>query len=509
MLQQDPYIEQPSQSAGSFDRSRLADVAVIVGVVFCALLVEASRRLAFPIPIPFLLLYGTVALAAGYAGRRLGIIAALIVAIFVVHSSLVGYGPPSLTSGPIEVGFGILIGLVIAVLIGDRRDKLIELAQSLEATQRELIDARDVLAQRAERKSDQLEDAKTELVDARVQLENTMLYSPAAVVVVTDKYEITSVNPAGLKVFGLESLPRDWILVERFMQNIRFFAEDGHEFVFGEGPLYQALTQAKVTDDFNCRIVLPDKTERWLRGSFAPIRDLQGTITGVTAIFIDVSEKILSKHQLKDLVSRVLKANEADRSMIAHRLQDDIGQHLVATKINLHSAALTGNFAAPVRDTIKRIDTLMESVRDWSLELRPAALDDLGLVSALRWYLTNQEKNCNYEIDFDVNNVEEALPPDVEIACFRIVQQAVANVLEHADAQSLAVRMYNQDHDLCLAVVDDGCGFEVERAMLGQSDGGGLGLITMRERANQAGGEFAVVSAPGQGTTLTVCFADK
>lgn len=499
----------PSTRAADYERSFGSNVVTVLAVVFCAAAIELARRMAIPVPVPFLVLYGSVALAAGYGGRRVGLLSAIPVAAFVIHSSVVGYGPASLTGGPIQIGAGILIGFGIAILIGNRRDNLLYLAKSLERSQQQLIEARDALARRVERKSDQLADATSELVDARMQLQNSVLYSPAAVVIVSNEYEITSINPAGLEMFGLKSLPPELSNVGQFMQYNRFFAEDGHEFVFGEGPLYKALTSGAVTDDFVCRVVLANKTERWLRGCFAPIRIEDNSVTGVTVIFIDITEKLRARVLLKDLVLRVLKAHEDDRSVIAHRLQDDIGQHLVATKMNLHSAALTGNYADPVRDTIGRIDTLMDSVRDWSLELRPAALDDLGLVSALRWYLTSQQRNFDYEIAFEADICDENLTPEITITFFRIVQQAVANVLQHADAQALTIRMYNQDEHLCLAIIDDGRGFEVEQAMLGEGDGGGLGLISMRERANQIGGEFSIVSAPGKGTTVTVCVLNK
>lgn len=503
-----PEINTDLSAPGIADlqRSWRLEAATILGVVLCFLAIEAARRNALPTPVPFLMLYAAVALAAGYSGRRVGIIAALVVAAFVVHSSIVGYGPKSLTGGAVQLSIGILIAFGIAILIGDRRDKLVRLAASLDQSQRELTQARDALAATAEQKTHQLEDTTSELNGVRMQLANTVEHSPAAVVVITDKYEITSINPAGLESFGLAALPSQLSQVGKFMQHIRFYSEDGSEFEFGSGPLFQALTNATITDDFVCRIVRMDKTERWLRGSFAPIRETDGRITGATAIFVDITEKIHARFQMKDLVSRVLKAHEDDRAIIARRLQDDIAQHLVATKMNLHSAALTRNYVDPVRDTIGRIDTLMDSVRDWSLELRPAALDDLGLVSALRWYLTSQQKFFDYDITFDAKIDDESISSDVSIACFRVVQQAVRNVLEHADARSLDVSLYKQDEYLCVEIVDDGRGFNVNDVMLGRSEGSGLGLITMRERVVLAGGIFKVTSAPKQGTNITVCF---
>lgn len=508
VIRQEPDKQPPTVGATDYERSLGSNVATVLAVVLCIVAIEIARLKEISTPVPFLILYGAIALAAGYGGRWVGLLSAGAVATFVVHSSIVGYGPSSLTGGPVQVIAGTLIGLAIAILIGNRRDKLMHLAHSLEQSQKQLIEARDALARRAEQKSTQLYDATSELDDARTQLQNSVMHSPAGVIVVSDKYEITSINPAALELLGIESLPPELSNVGQFMQHIHFFLEDGRELVFGEGPIYQAISNATVTDDFVCRVVLANKTERWLRGCFAPIRARDDSVTGVTAIFIDVTEKLQARTVLKDLVLRVLQAHEDDRSVIAHRLQDDIGQHLVATKMNLHSAALTGNYADPVRDTIGRIDTLMDSVRDWSLELRPAALDDLGLVSALRWYLTNQQRNFDNAIEFDANIDDQNLSSEVAIAFFRIVQQAVANVLKHASAQSLTIRMYNQEKYLCLDIIDDGCGFEVDQAMLGRGKGGGLGLITMRERANQIGGEFTIKSTPGQGTTVKVCILD-
>lgn len=475
---------------------------MILGVVICAVTIELTRRMGLAVPVPFLILYGSVALAAGYSGLRIALYCALIVAVFVIHSSIVGFGPASLTGGPFQVGCGILIGLAIAVLIGRRRDKLVILAKTLENSEKELVAARDELAARAEEKTH-------ELANAEMLLENTVLHSPFAVVVVSDRFEIISVNPAGLKIFGLESFPSGWKSLGTFVKNIRFFTDDNRELEFGKGPVYQALENATITDNFNCRIVREDRSERWLRGCFAPVRAPDGSINGATAIFVDISAQKHAELRLRDFVSRVLKTHEDDRAKIAYRLQDDIGQHLVATKMNLHSAALTGNYADPVRDTIGRIDTLMDSVRDWSLELRPAALDDLGLESALRWYLTTQQKHCDYDIAFESTIGDDKLSPETGIACFRIVQQAVANALTHANAQSLTVTLYQQNDRLCLDIVDDGCGFDVDKAILGPSSGGGLGLITMRERAIVVGGDFKVISAPGQGTTITVCFPEE
>ncbi len=371
MLEQQTQFNRATQRAANFDRSRLVDVATVLGVVICVVLIELARRKALAVPVPFLIRYGSVALAAGYSGLRVALISASIVATFVIHSSMVGYGPASLTAGPFQVSCGILIGFAIAVLIGRRRDNLIYLANTLESSQMELIAARGALAARAETKTLQLDDATAELTNVEMLLENTVLYSPFAVVVISERLEIKSVNPAGLTIFGLESVPADWKSLGTFMQNIHFFTADNHELEFDRGPIYQALTNATITDDFICRIIRKHQTKRWLRGCFAP----DGSVCGATAIFVDISEQKHAEHRLKNFVLRVLKTHEDDR--------------------------------------------------------------------------------------------------------------------------------------LCLDIVDDGCGFDVDKTILGPSSGDGLGLITMRERAIVVGGDFKVISAPGQGTTVTVCFPQE
>lgn len=487
-------------------RAALVDL-VSIGVVIASLAyIETARRLGFQAPVPFLILYGSVAVAASFAGLRAGLAGALLASAFVVYSALQQFGPASLTGGVVQVISGISIAFVIAVLLGRRHDRLLRLTAELEQSRAALARARDELAGKVELRTDQLSDATTQLSDIRSQLDNTLLYSPAGVFVVGRNNRIESANPAALKQFGIESLPDDWRSVEVFMQNVRFFAQDGQRYEFGEGPLTDALKSGIVSDDLNFRIVRPDGADGWFRGSFAPIRSLSGEITGATVILLDVTDKMRARLSLEQLAQSILRAQEDDRSRIAYELHDEIGQDLAAIKMNLHAAVQRGIYEAPVKDCIFRLNKLIDAVRNMSLELRPAMLDDLGLVAAVRWYLTRQQQRSGLGITFDLNASVPNLPADIATACFRVVQEAVTNAIQHSRAQTLKVRLYNNDEGICLEVSDDGCGFDYAAAKSRQSYESGFGLIAMRERVSLSGGSFEVESGSASGTTVVACF---
>ena len=131
-------------------------------------------------------------------------------------------------------------------------------------------------------------------------------------------------------------------------------------------------------------------------------------------------------------------------------------------------------------------------------DVRPVALDELGLVPALREHLAHCEREHGLAFEL-VAEVPERLPASVETALFRIVQEAVNNVLRHAQAQHVRVVLTRSDDNVRLDVADDGQGFDVQLPRSGRH----IGLWSMRERVEQLGGQFELRSAPGQGTTVT------
>jgi signal transduction histidine kinase len=145
-------------------------------------------------------------------------------------------------------------------------------------------------------------------------------------------------------------------------------------------------------------------------------------------------------------------------------------------------------------------------VRDLSLDLRPSLLDDLGLIAALRWYGARQARHAGVAFHFTGRLPEERLPAVLETTCFRVAQEALTNVVRHAQAQHVWMDVQLIDATLRLTIRDDGIGFDPHTAHTRARYGHSFGLLGMRERVAIAGGTIAMTSTPGQGTTVVARF---
>jgi two-component system sensor histidine kinase UhpB len=222
----------------------------------------------------------------------------------------------------------------------------------------------------------------------------------------------------------------------------------------------------------------------------------------------DVTERQRIQTRLRALSQRLLEVQEVERGRLARDLHDDIGQALTALKIQLESLAQAGE-GEPRRRVEECVETTrhtLERVRQLSLNLRPLQLDDLGLVAALRSHLDRQAALGGLSPHFDAGEAPPQLAPDIETACFRVAQEAITNVLRHARARNLWLRLFTAGDRLALSVRDDGGGFNPESARRRAHAGGSLGLAGMEERIAIAGGSMELRSQPGQGTVLLATF---
>jgi signal transduction histidine kinase len=210
--------------------------------------------------------------------------------------------------------------------------------------------------------------------------------------------------------------------------------------------------------------------------------------------------------ELGQLNRRLESAKEDERRFIARELHDDLGQTLTALKLRLKINARSTDLEQIERDgalTFSMVDSLIDRVRKLSLDLRPALLDEVGLIPALRAYLDAQAAISEVEMDLDVSSFVGRAAPESEMACFRIVQEAVTNVLRHAGARRVSVRLEQQTDRLQILVSDDGLGIGAGKALDAAAQGH-LGIVGMRERARALGGDFAIDSQPGAGTSVRV-----
>ncbi|HYR23711.1 MAG TPA: PAS domain S-box protein [Chthoniobacterales bacterium] len=246
----------------------------------------------------------------------------------------------------------------------------------------------------------------------------------------------------------------------------------------------------------------------WFLVRSAPLRDEHGNIVKWFGSSVDIedrkrAEKDLEEanRQLKLLSRRRVKVQEEERRHLARELHDEIGQALTAAKINLQAAMEESDPAKSkrIQETAAILERLLGQVRQISLNLRPAMLDDLGLVPALRSLLDELGRRASVAVRFSAKNIPENLDPEIQTTCFRIAQEAITNAVRHAGATQIDVDLRREDGSFRLQVHDDGRGFEMPSP---QSQTIGLGLLGMKERAALVGGRTKITSAPGEGTTV-------
>lgn len=218
-------------------------------------------------------------------------------------------------------------------------------------------------------------------------------------------------------------------------------------------------------------------------------------------------------HQgFQDAVKALRQFNEVleeEIKRVAHAVHDDAGQVLVAVRLAL--ADLARGLPARQQGQVGGIEELLNQVetqlRRYSHELRPTVLDDLGWVPAIRFLAGAVAKRTNIPIEVKTK-VLSRLPRGVEIAIYRIVQEALTNITKHAKAKRVSIQVFRDEQKLCCLVEDDGVGFDV-RAVRSDPRQEGLGLVGIQERVNAIGGTLSIDSSPGRGTKLLIRFPLK
>lgn len=228
------------------------------------------------------------------------------------------------------------------------------------------------------------------------------------------------------------------------------------------------------------------------------------------ALQAEVGERKRGEHERGQLLRRIVFAQEDERRRIAREMHDQFGQQLTVLKLKLD--ALKEDCGADESicqqvETLQAIAMQLDADVDHLVwEMRPTALDDLGLESALSSYVQNWSQHLGVPVQLHAKGMEkDRLTPEVETALYRIAQEALNNVAKHAQAAHVAVMLERRAEHVSLIIEDDGVGFDAEH-IFGAEDKG-LGLIGMRERATLVGGTTEIESQPGDGTTVVVRIA--
>jgi len=381
--------------------------------------------------------------------------------------------------------------LLSAIADRDSHGKIARtLAVSVDVTRRR--QAEEALRQAKEALSRYSKDLERQVQLRTREISSILQYTPAVVYFKDIDGRYLLVNSRYEELFGVQNeairgktdfevLPRE--VAEQFRAHDRLVLTDNRSRQVEE------------------RIPQKEGVRTYLAVKF-PVFDETGKPHGVCGIATDITAVKKAQDQLRRLSGSIITNQEQERAAIARELHDELGQVLTALRMEavwIQEKLRGGHEGVSQRAAAmcRLIDKTIGDVRSMAFRLRPGILDDLGLVDALEQYTTDFEKRSGIPCVFDCRQ-DPLVPETVATAAYRITQEALTNVIRHAGAGRVAVRLARDNGALVLTVEDDGRGFAPE--VSGETDG--LGLAGMRERAGLVGGELEIDSRPGAGTRV-------
>lgn len=253
-----------------------------------------------------------------------------------------------------------------------------------------------------------------------------------------------------------------------------------------------------------------------------PLRDEHGGLRGFSKVMQDITDRRKAEEEreqlfnevqagqtrLQALSNQLIETQEVERRHLARELHDEIGQALSTLKILIQKGRQGTDPASAVHleEGVEIVNQTIDQVRALSLDLRPSVLDDLGLIPALRWFVDNKTRQAGIAGEFVSGDIGYPLTPERTLVCFRLVQEAVTNVMRHAKAKRLSVVVTPGRFWLEITIRDDGIGFDVGGALLAASGGKTMGLLGMQERVKLVGGELDLHSTKGNGSEIRARF---
>ncbi len=261
-----------------------------------------------------------------------------------------------------------------------------------------------------------------------------------------------------------------------------------------------------------------------------PLTDQRGAIARFVAVGSDVTARPEPQDRLgavgslaqridasnvagKTLSAELLSVLENERKRIASELHDDIGQILTGVKMRIESGIsliAQGNLATgqkTLAEVVPIIREAMEEVRRISLDLRPPMIDDLGIIATMGWFCREfPSGRGDLRVELDLRVDERDIPEALKIVIYRVLQEAMNNVVQHAGAQVARVRLLRSSGNIELIIEDNGCGFDLAGEKMRAPGGRGMGLTNMRERVEVTNGSLSLETIKGAGTIVRAVF---
>lgn len=310
-------------------------------------------------------------------------------------------------------------------------------------------------------------------------------------------------NGRMLEIYGLQAGDMEGRRREEFMPADQARAHRDNEL---------RVTQAARPVDLEETLGARSGQRRLFRSRKIPLRDPEERIFAVATLCTDLSGEHQALEAVRRLSQELLQVQETERAALSRELHDELGQGLTALKFKLASLRrqAQGPGEPALGQAMDMVDALVDQVRGLARRLHPAVLDDLGLAAAVRWLLGSYQGEAGQgglQVSLTENLGDERLSPELELACFRVVQESLCNIRRHAGASHGVVLLFRSADRLHVVIEDDGRGFDLaDFRHDGPGFPGGLGLRGIRERVAALGGELGLRSDPGLGTQVRVVF---
>jgi len=331
--------------------------------------------------------------------------------------------------------------------------------------------------------------------------------SPVGIVILDANGLCQLWNPAAERIFAW----REDEVLGRLLPTVAPEQSDEHRLLRERVMKDEAFTDLEVVR------YKKDGSRVYINLSTAPLRDPHGTICGLLGLMVDMNQRkqaelqlSQSRDQLRALTTRLHSAREEEGTRIAQEVHDELGQAMTSLKLDLswvarrlsipETADSRGHMLERIQGTMRQLDVTIQTVRAIATALRPSVLDELGLAAALDWQTRDFEKRTGIRCEWSMPSVPIPIGPDQATAIFRIYQEILTNVVRHAQASNVRIHLGISAGWLVLEVCDNGRGIP-ESA---QANRNSLGLLGIRERAAQWGGEVSIVGAEGKGTTVKI-----
>jgi PAS domain S-box-containing protein len=314
-------------------------------------------------------------------------------------------------------------------------------------------------------------------------------------------------NPAYARMYGYES-PEKMLAEVNNVGKLYANLADRQE-------VLRILTRDGFIEAKEVEVIRRDGSRFFVLVSAREIRDTEGKLLYNQATHIDLTERRTlekelrtSKELLEKLNQHLYEIRENERAVISREIHDELGQSMTAIKLDLnHLYKYVNTNPEAIRQLGSMIELVSNTIKDVqriSSDLRPGILDDLGLAAAIEWYSEEFEKRtgirCSLSLDDSILGDSQK-----DLIFFRVLQEALTNVIRHANASSVGIKLYQSKAGTAMTIQDNGIGMLPEKKESGKS----LGLIGMRERVRQFGGKIDISSKKGEGTKLTIIIPEK